>query len=127
MADIPIRCSAVSVVLLRLVEGQPEVLLLRRNHTLIGEWCQIAGAIENGEKAWEAALREVKEETGLACRQLYSAKRTDAIRKQPPVQPSLRQSRLQEALPEQFQLLRTLQQQSSADEILRREIGAHFQ
>ncbi|PST27126.1 NUDIX domain-containing protein [Mesorhizobium plurifarium] len=73
MADIPVRCSAVSVVLLRLVEGQPEVLLLRRNHTLVGEWCQVAGAIEDGEKAWEAALREVKEETGLACDRFYSA------------------------------------------------------
>ncbi|THK33652.1 NUDIX domain-containing protein [Ensifer sp. MPMI2T] len=73
MADIPVRCSAVSVVLLRVVDGQPEVLLLRRNHTLIGEWCQIAGAIENGEKAWEAALREVKEETGVACHRFYSA------------------------------------------------------
>ena len=73
MADIPVRCFAVSVVLLRVVNGQPEVLLLRRNRTLVGEWCQIAGAIEDGEKAWETALREVKEETGLACHRLYSA------------------------------------------------------
>ncbi len=73
MTDIPVRCFAVSVVLLRLVDGQPEVLLLRRNRTLVGEWCQIAGAIEDGEKAWEAALREVKEETALECRPLYSA------------------------------------------------------
>ncbi|WP_081162443.1 NUDIX hydrolase [Ensifer aridi] len=73
MADIPVRCFAVSVVLLRVVDGQPEVLLLRRNHTLVGEWCQVAGAIEDGEKAWEAALREVKEETGLACNRWYSA------------------------------------------------------
>ncbi|MBB3464556.1 8-oxo-dGTP pyrophosphatase MutT (NUDIX family) [Rhizobium sp. BK377] len=43
------------------------MLLLRRNHTLVGEWCQIAGAIEEGEKAWEAALREVNEETNLTC------------------------------------------------------------
>ncbi|WP_425646968.1 NUDIX hydrolase [Agrobacterium leguminum] len=73
MADIPIRCFAVSIVVLRKIEGVPEVLLLRRNHTLVGEWCQIAGSIEDGEKAWEAALREVTEETGLVCRQLYSA------------------------------------------------------
>lgn len=46
---------------------------MRRNHTLIGEWCQISGSIEEGEKAWEAALREVREETGLACEKLYSA------------------------------------------------------
>lgn len=34
---------------------------------------QIAGAIEKGEKAWEAALREVLEETNLNCDRLYSA------------------------------------------------------
>lgn len=73
MAEIPIRCFAVSVVLLRKVGVGCEVLLLRRNHTLIGEWCQIAGGIEDGEKAWEAALREVSEETGLSCDRLYSA------------------------------------------------------
>jgi dihydroneopterin triphosphate diphosphatase len=65
--EIPIRCFAVSVVLLRRVSAGCEVLLLRRNHTLVGEWCQIAGAIEEGEKAWEAALREVNEETNLTC------------------------------------------------------------
>ncbi|MDP9812354.1 dATP pyrophosphohydrolase [Rhizobium tibeticum] len=73
MAEIPIRCFAVSVVHLRATGAENRVLLLRRNHTLIGEWCQIAGGIEDGEKAWEAALREVKEETGLNCDRLYSA------------------------------------------------------
>ena len=73
MTEIPIRCSAVSVVVLRIVPAGCEVLLLRRNNTLVGEWCQIAGAIEEGEKAWEAALREVHEETNLTCERLYSA------------------------------------------------------
>lgn len=73
MTEIPIRCSAVSVVVLRIVPAGCEVLLLRRNNTLVGEWCQIAGAIEEGEKAWEAALREVNEETNLTCKRLYSA------------------------------------------------------
>jgi dihydroneopterin triphosphate diphosphatase len=73
MAEIPVRCFAVSVVLLRIIEGEALVLLLRRNRTLVGEWCQVAGGIENDERAWEAALREVKEETGLTCDRLYSA------------------------------------------------------
>jgi dATP pyrophosphohydrolase len=73
MADLPIRCFAVSVVLLRKLPVECEILLLRRNRTLIGEWCQIAGGIEDGEKAWETALREVREETGLICDRLYSA------------------------------------------------------
>ena len=73
MAEIAIRSFAVSVVLLRRIDVEWEVLLLRRNNTLVGEWCQIAGGIEDGETAWETALREVREETGLACDQLYSA------------------------------------------------------
>ncbi len=50
-----------------------EVLLLRRNHMLVGEWCQVAGAIEEGENGWEAALCEVNEETNLASKRLYFA------------------------------------------------------
>jgi dATP pyrophosphohydrolase len=73
MAEIPIRCFGVAVVVLRKVGAETQVLLLRRNHTLVGEWCQIAGGIKDGEKAWQTALREVKEETGLSCTQLYSA------------------------------------------------------
>jgi dATP pyrophosphohydrolase len=73
MAEIPIRSFGVSVILLRNSDTETDVLMLRRNHTLVGEWCQIAGGIEDGEKAWETALREVKEETGLICARLYSA------------------------------------------------------
>lgn len=73
MADIPIRSFGVAVVVLREVGAETQVLLMRRNHTLVGEWCQIAGGIEDGEKAWQTALREVKEETGLSCTRLYSA------------------------------------------------------
>ncbi|PRA48176.1 NUDIX hydrolase [Ochrobactrum sp. MYb68] len=73
MTAIPILACGVSVVVLRRVETETEVLLLRRNHTLVGEWCQISGGTEDGEKAWEAALREVTEETGLICIKLYSA------------------------------------------------------
>lgn len=73
MAEIPIRSFGVAVVVLRKLGAETQVLLLRRNHTLVGEWCQIAGGIEDGEKAWQTALREVKEETGLSCTRLYSA------------------------------------------------------
>ena len=73
MHEIPIRSFAVSVVVVRKSGGESEVLLLRRTRSLAGEWCQIAGAMEAGETAWEAALREVKEETGLRPVALYSA------------------------------------------------------
>jgi dATP pyrophosphohydrolase len=73
MPEIPIRSVAVSVVLIRAAPGGHEVLLLRRTRTLTGEWCQVAGAIEPNETAWQAALREVREETGLVPLALYSA------------------------------------------------------
>lgn len=73
MQDIPIRSFAVSVVVLRPSGLKRDVLLLQWSRSLAGEWCQVAGAIEPGEAAWRAALREVEEETGLALKQLYSA------------------------------------------------------
>jgi len=72
MADIPIRSFSIALFALREVADEADVLLLRRNHTLVGEWCQIAGAIEEGETAWQAAVRELKEETGLTPTRLYS-------------------------------------------------------
>ena len=36
-------------------------------------WCYIGGGIEEGEKAWESAFREIEEETGINSLSLYSA------------------------------------------------------
>ncbi|MFB2596139.1 NUDIX domain-containing protein [Paracoccus sp. p4-l81] len=66
MQDIPIRCHAVSLVAVRVLNDTNEVLLLRRTRSLRGEWCQVAGTIEAEETAWEAAIRELAEETGLS-------------------------------------------------------------
>ena len=53
---------------------QPRMLLLRRaKHPLLSEWCHVAGGIEDRETAWQAALREIREETGLAVTRLFSA------------------------------------------------------
>ncbi len=73
MSEIPLRCYAVSVILLRERDGNHEVLLMRRVQSLAGSWCQVAGGIEPGETAWQAALRETREETGLTLARLYSA------------------------------------------------------
>lgn len=73
MPDIPIRAFIISLVAMRQVEGRPEVLLLKRTDTLAGEWCQVAGKLEEGETAWQAALRELHEETGLTPTTFYSA------------------------------------------------------
>jgi dihydroneopterin triphosphate diphosphatase len=72
MAEIPVKCSAVAVTIIRKSATGHELLLLRRTRSLRGEWCHVAGEIEAGETAWQAALREVLEETGLVPRELYS-------------------------------------------------------
>nr|WP_237212722.1 NUDIX domain-containing protein [Ruegeria lacuscaerulensis] len=57
---------------MRVSEEGHDVLLLKRTQTLAGECSQISGRIEGNEKAWETALRELKEETGLEADKLYS-------------------------------------------------------
>ncbi|GAF15084.1 NTP pyrophosphohydrolase including oxidative damage repair enzymes [Bacillus sp. JCM 19046] len=70
--NIAITSSGISVVLIRKREHGSEVLLLKRSTSVLnGEWCYIGGGIEEGEKAWEAALREVEEETGVTALDLY--------------------------------------------------------
>ena len=50
-------------------------LVLKRAETKIYEhlWQSVAGKIEKGEKAWETAVREVKEETGSDVSRLFVA------------------------------------------------------
>tara|TARA_B100001250_G_scaffold384429_1_gene379262 strand:- start:7771 stop:8229 length:459 start_codon:yes stop_codon:yes gene_type:complete len=50
-------------------------LLLKRSKTKIYEflWQGVAGKIEKGELAWQAALRELKEETGLTAHKMFVA------------------------------------------------------
>jgi len=52
-----------------------EFLLLKRNKSKLYEhlWQGVAGKIEKDEKAWETAVRELKEETGLAPKKMFVA------------------------------------------------------
>jgi dATP pyrophosphohydrolase len=74
-ACLPVIGRAVAcVVLRRRDDGPAEVLLMQRAEgPLAGIWSQVTGGIDPGEKAWQAAQREVEEETGLDVRVLYSA------------------------------------------------------
>ncbi len=52
-----------------------QFLLLRRSETEIypGLWQMVSGKIDEGEKAYEAALREIKEETNLVPKKFWTA------------------------------------------------------
>lgn len=43
-----------------------KLLMLKRTEIKSGYWQPVCGGIENGESAYEAAIREVNEETGIA-------------------------------------------------------------
>lgn len=53
--------------------GEPQMLILQRaGGYLGGVWSYVAGHVEPGEKGWQAAYRELAEETGLKPRALYA-------------------------------------------------------
>ncbi len=57
----------------RVEGGTVEFLLMRRAASAVytGQWRMVGGKIEPGETAWQAALRELREETGLAPERLW--------------------------------------------------------
>lgn len=60
--------------ILKIEDGQAKYLLLRRcGKILTGNWQMVAGGIKSGETAFQAALREIFEETNLVPDRFYSA------------------------------------------------------
>ena len=55
-------------------DGTPRFLVVRRadGHTYHGQWRMIGGKIDPGETAWQSALRELAEETGLTPTRLWA-------------------------------------------------------
>jgi 8-oxo-dGTP diphosphatase len=65
---------------LRKAQGRAEVLLIRRSaEPLAGSWSLPGGAIELGETAREACVREVVEETGLIVEAIAEVEACDII------------------------------------------------
>jgi dATP pyrophosphohydrolase len=72
--------DAVAIVVLRAAGADAEVLLLRRARgAFAGAWTFVMGVIEPGERATDAARRELIEETGLAATALFTAGELDAF------------------------------------------------
>ena len=70
------RPDAVAIVVLR----QATVLLLRRSRgAFAGAWTFVMGGVEEGERATDAARRELSEETGLTPEALFTAGALDAF------------------------------------------------
>jgi dATP pyrophosphohydrolase len=70
---IPINTNFVAVYVCRKAKGKSRYLILKRKSQYMhGLWGQVAGKIEEGETAAQAALRETKEETGLTPDKIYS-------------------------------------------------------
>ncbi|PWJ19131.1 NUDIX hydrolase [Jannaschia seohaensis] len=70
---VTLTIPIVAVFVLRGVGAATELLMLRRLAPPVGTWAQVSGEIEDGETAWQAALRETREETGLVPDSLWSA------------------------------------------------------
>lgn len=78
--DLPIRCNSIALYAVKGRGRAARHLLIRRaGKRLRGHWEPIAGKIEKGETAWQTALRELLEETGLAANELYSADTLEAF------------------------------------------------
>ncbi len=61
------RPDIVDVWIFRIVDGEAQILLMRRSadRILPGLWQGVSGRLEDGERVLEGALRELREETGV--------------------------------------------------------------
>ena len=64
---VKIKIRVIDAYIYRKTKQGIQYLILKRAKTKMYEhlWQGVAGKIEKGEQAWEAAVRELKEETGL--------------------------------------------------------------
>lgn len=72
--EIPIKSFSIAAFILKIVDGESKYLIIKRSSKVFyGCWQMVSGKLELGENAVEAAIREIKEETGLTPSRFYSA------------------------------------------------------
>jgi dATP pyrophosphohydrolase len=72
--EIPIKSFSIAAYICKVEGGVCWHLIIRRSsQRLGGTWQMVSGRIEAGETGWQAALREIHEETGLVPDRFYSA------------------------------------------------------
>jgi len=73
-SGVPITAPFIVVYLVTYFQKEARFLIIKRDREPYkGIWQPVTGRIEKGEKAWQAALRETGEETGLIPDRFYSA------------------------------------------------------
>lgn len=76
--EIPIKSFSIATFICKKDNGTGKYLIIKRaSKTLEGNWQMVSGLVEKGEKPWEAALREIKEETGIIPSKLFSANKME--------------------------------------------------
>ena len=75
MSATLVKVRVVDTYVFRKIQNGYKFLMLKRAETKIYEhlWQGVAGKIEKGETAWQAAIRELKEETGLTPKRMFIA------------------------------------------------------
>ena len=65
--------NLIELYVFKKIHDEPKYLLLKRATDVVfpNIWQMISGTIENNEKAYETAFRELKEETGINANSLY--------------------------------------------------------
>ncbi|HUI64852.1 MAG TPA: NUDIX pyrophosphatase [Bacteroidota bacterium] len=77
-----VSAGVIEVCVFRFTRDRPEYLLLRRSpdeNLYPGMWQIVTGTTEENEKAYEAALREVREETALRPERFWIVPYTNAF------------------------------------------------
>lgn len=76
--EVPIKSFSIAAYICRVEGGKGRYLILKRKSSHLSDsWQMVSGKIEKGEKAWEAALREITEETGLIPDRFYSVNKLE--------------------------------------------------